>query len=93
MAQTKQLLQRDNVVIFEAAFKFENLFIRVDILEKKGNHIHLIEVKAKSLDSTNKEHEFIGKRGGLIGDWKFYLFDVAFQKYVIEKSHPEFKVT
>ena len=93
VAKTKQLLQRDNVVIFEAAFKFENLFIRVDILEKKGNHIHLIEVKAKSLDSTNMEHEFIGKRGGLTGDWKFYLFDVAFQKYVIEKSHPEFKVT
>ncbi|WP_304142271.1 DUF2779 domain-containing protein [Mesoflavibacter zeaxanthinifaciens] len=91
--QTNHLLQQDNVVIFEAAFKFENLFIRVDILEKKGNHINLIEVKAKSFDSTNMEYEFIGKRGGLVGDWKFYLFDVAFQKYVIEKSHPEFKVT
>ena len=93
VAQTNQLLQQDNIVIFEAAFKFENLFIRVDILEKKGNHINLIEVKAKSIDSTNMEHEFIGKREALVGDWKFYLFDVAFQKYVIEKSHPEFKVT
>ena len=92
VVQTNNLLQQDNVVIFEAAFKFENLFIRVDILEKKGNHINLIEVKAKSIDSKNMEHEFIGKRGRLIGDWKFYLFDVAFQKYVIEKSHPEFKV-
>ncbi|MEN8858685.1 MAG: DUF2779 domain-containing protein, partial [Flavobacteriaceae bacterium] len=26
-------------------------------------------------------------------EWKFYLFDVAFQKYVIEKSFPVFKVT
>ena len=93
VVQTNHLLQQDDVVIFEAAFKFENLFIRVDILEKKGNHINLIEVKAKSFDSMNMEHEFIGKRGGLVGDWKFYLFDVAFQKYVIEKSHPEFKVT
>jgi hypothetical protein len=93
VVQTNHLLQQDNVVIFEAAFKFENLFIRVDILEKKGNHINLIEVKAKSFDSTNMEYEFIGKRGGLVGDWKFYFFDVAFQKYVIEKSHPEFKVT
>lgn len=93
VVQTNNLLQQDNVVIFEAAFKFENLFIRVDILEKKGNHINLIEVKAKSFDSTDMKFEFIGKRGGLVGDWKFYLFDVAFQKYVIEKSHPEFKVT
>ena len=37
-----------NVVVFEAAFMFNNLFIRVDILEKKGNEINLIEVKAKS---------------------------------------------
>ena len=29
----------------------------------------------------------------LESDWKPYLFDVAFQKYVIEKSFPEFKVT
>lgn len=40
VAQIINLLQQDNVVIFEAAFKFENLFIRVDILEKKGNHIN-----------------------------------------------------
>ena len=33
-AQTEELLQRENVVIFEAAFKFENLFIRTDILVK-----------------------------------------------------------
>lgn len=93
VAQTNQLLKQDNVVIFEAAFIYDNLFIRVDILEKRGNHINLIEVKAKSFDSTNMEYEFIGKRGSLVGDWKFYLFDVAFQKYVIEKSYPEFKVT
>lgn len=92
VAQTNQLLMQDNVVIFEAAFIYDNLFIRVDILEKRGNHINLIEVKAKSFDSTNKDYEFIGKRGGLVGDWKFYLFDVTFQKYVIEKSYPKFKV-
>ena len=92
VSQTKQLLQKDNVVIFEAAFKFDNLFIKVGILEKKGNHINLIEVKAKSFDSTNMAYEFIGKQGGLLSNWKFYLFDVAFQKYVIEKSHPQFKV-
>ena len=33
--ETNQLLQNENVVIYEAAFKYNNLFIRVDILEKK----------------------------------------------------------
>ncbi|SOC81603.1 protein of unknown function [Salinimicrobium sediminis] len=89
--QIEELLQRENVVIFEAAFKYENLFIRTDILVKKGNEVQLIEVKAKSFDPED-ENLFVGKRGGLISGWKPYLFDVAFQRYVIQKCHPEWKV-
>ncbi|WP_341228445.1 DUF2779 domain-containing protein [uncultured Arcticibacterium sp.] len=89
---TNKLLQRVDVVIFEAAFLFDNLFIRVDILEKKGKQINLIEVKSKSFNSSDCEFEFVGKKGGLDTSWAPYLFDVAFQKYVIEKAFPEFKV-
>jgi hypothetical protein len=89
--QTKGLLRRENVVIFEAAFKFDNLFIRTDILVKRGNEIQLIEVKAKSFDPED-EYLLIGKRGGLAGGWKPYLFDVAFQRYVIQQCHPEWKI-
>ena len=89
--QTNELLQQENVVIFEAAFRYENLFIRTDILVKRGNEIQLIEVKAKSFDPQD-EYLLIGKRGGLNGGWKPYLFDVAFQRYVIKKCHPEWKI-
>lgn len=89
--QTNELLQRKNVVIFEAAFKFENLFIRTDILVKRADKIQLIEVKAKSFDPQD-EFLFIGKRGGLNGGWKSYLFDVAFQRHVIKKCHPNWKI-
>ncbi|AJR02761.1 DUF2779 domain-containing protein [Siansivirga zeaxanthinifaciens] len=93
LEETNKLLERENVVIFEAAFQFDNLFIRVDILEKKGNQINLIEVKSKSFYSSNSNYEFVGKRDGIEKSWAPYLFDVAFQKYVIEKSFPEFTVT
>ena len=89
---TAKLLERENVVIFEPAFLVEGLFIRVDILVKKGNNIQLIEVKAKSYHPENL-YEFIGKRGAIKPSWKPYLFDVAFQKYVIEKSNSSFNVT
>jgi len=52
----------------------------------------LIEVKAKSFDSTNAEYEFEGKKGNLSSSWKSYLFDVAFQKYVINKAFPQYNV-
>jgi hypothetical protein len=89
--ETKELLKQENCVIFEAAFGYKNLFIRTDILVKKGNQIQLIEVKAKSFDPTD-ENIFIGKRGALVPAWKPYLFDVTFQRYVIQKSFPEFQI-
>ena len=89
--QTEELLQRENVVIFEAAFKFESLFIRTDILVKRGDTIQLIEVKAKSFDPA-EENLLVGKKGGLVAGWKPYLFDVAFQRYVIQQCHPGWNI-
>lgn len=89
--ETNELLKQENCVIFEAAFGFKNLFIRTDILVKKGNQIQLIEVKAKSFNPDN-EYIFIGEKGNLVSAWKPYLFDVAFQRYVIQKSYPEFQI-
>lgn len=85
---TQEALQQDEVVIYEAAFQFEGLFIRTDIIVKKGNNIKLIEVKAKSFN-PNEENNFIGARGGLVSSWKPYLFDLAFQKYVAQKAYPQ----
>jgi hypothetical protein len=47
---TNELLKRDEVTIFEGALRYGNLFIRADILHKKGSQISLLEVKAKSYD-------------------------------------------
>ncbi len=87
---TKEALLKENVVIYEAAFQFDDLFIRTDIIVKTGNTIKLIEVKAKSFN-PNEENTFIGARGGLVSSWKPYLFDLAFQKYVTQKAIPQFQ--
>ena len=86
---TQEALLLENVVIYEAAFLVDNFFIRTDILVKEGNHIRLIEVKAKSFD-PNEENIIVGSRGGLVGSWKPYLFDLAFQKHVASLTYPNF---
>lgn len=91
LKRTNELLENDNVVIYEAAFIFNNLFIRTDILEKKGKNILLHEVKAKSFDST--DDSFTNNKGSIRPEWQPYLYDVAFQKYVIQKGYPEYNVT
>jgi hypothetical protein len=85
--QTNALLSQDKVVIFEPAIRFQNLFIRVDILVKNGNHFELIEVKAKSY-SSKEDADFLSKKGDIKANWKPYLFDVAFQKYVLAHAFP-----
>lgn len=88
--RTQEALKEENVTLFEAAFLYNGLFIRVDILEKKGNQINLIEVKASSIRSD--EHTgFINKKGRL--DESEKLYDIAFQHYVIQKCHPEWDIT
>lgn len=60
--QTNELLKHQDVIIYEAAIKHNNLFIRADILVKHGKHIELIEVKAKSFD-TKDDNPFFNKKG------------------------------
>ena len=91
LEQTNELLKQENVIIYEAAVLYKNLFIRVDILEKKGNTIHLIEVKAKSFDGHGTD-SFIHKKGYVQPEWSAYLQDVAFQKYVTQKAFPSYVV-
>ena len=97
--QTTELLKQKNVVIFEAAICFENLFIRVDILEKIGNTLNLIEVKSKSANPNTFADELWGKREfkngeyKLNGTWKSYIYDVAFQAHVIKNAFPKFKLS
>lgn len=90
--QTQALLLQENVVIYEAAFLHDGLFIRTDILVKQGNQIRLIEVKSKSFDPSD-DYLFVGKQGGILSGWKPYLFDIAFQKYVIQLCFPEWSVS
>jgi len=92
LKQTSELLKQENVTIYEAAILFENLFIRVDILEKVGNQINLIEVKAKSFDGNGTD-SLVKETGYLDKGWSDYLQDVAFQKYVTQKAFPESSVT
>jgi hypothetical protein len=42
-SKTQEYLKQENVVLFEAAIKFENLFVRVDILKKQGRRLNLLK--------------------------------------------------
>ena len=90
--QTNELLKQDQVIIYEGAVRFENLFIRTDILVKNKDLIELVEVKAKSFDGAG-EQDFLTRNGSISSSWKPYLSDVAFQKHVIKGAFPDYLVS
>ena len=94
LAKTEELLARDKVVIAEAAFGYENLFIRADIVRKEGNRIDLIEVKAKSFNPETDS--WMAKRAkeknSINSAWREYLYDLAFQRYVVSLAKQDYEV-
>ena len=88
LALTAELLKRESVTIAESAFRFGNCFVRADIVRKTPQGIDLIEVKAKSWKSGQPFAVKVEKGpdcGKLktIGGMLPYVYDVAFQKYVV----------
>jgi hypothetical protein len=89
--ETSELLNQENVVIYEAAIKFNNFFVRVDILEKNGDKLKIYEAKAKSFDSLSPDLE--GARGGITKEYLPYLQDVTFQTWVLKQKFPNSEIT
>ena len=84
--RTNEYLKQKNCILFEAAFQSGEKLVRVDILEKKGNLVNLIEVKAKSHDTEDdptNQKKLLSK----------YIDDVAFQFNVISEAYPDFNLT
>lgn len=97
-ARTMEELKKDNVTLFEATLLVGKQLARVDILEKRGTVVRLIEVKGSLFDSAEhltslaegKKGIFRGKRKpfGVLEDWRDYIEDVAFQLLLLEKCLP-----
>ena len=96
LRRTEEMLARPGrVVIAEAAFKYNNLFIRADIVVKEGNTIELYEVKAKSFEGEDSFEDIkgliaaAGKPDERVGsNWVGYVYDLAFQKFVMTNALP-----
>ena len=90
IADTLELLKKENVDIGEAAFATDKFLVYVDILHKRGDELTIIEVKSKCIGADESP---FGKNGNIPSDYLKKILDVTFQKYVIQqfiKTHSEF---
>lgn len=87
LAETNDRLIGRDASVAEAAFLFDGLFVRADVVVKSGSSLHLYEVKSTSYEAGES---FWIDRGGrrVRKEWEEYLVDVAFQKFVVQKAWP-----
>lgn len=87
LRQTVEAMREQNAVIAEAAFEWNGCFVRVDILVKRGSTIKLIEVKSSSLQEKDEDKiTSTTQRGEVNSAYRKYIYDLAFQKYVLENA-------
>ena len=92
-AETQKVIAAGNCTLFESTIIHGKLLARVDILQRFGKVLRLIEVKSSSVNlAEDGENPFRGKRGGIDAEWRPYLEDVAFQAVVLRRAFPEFEV-
>jgi hypothetical protein len=94
LLRTADLLKQPEVTIFEGTIRHEKLLVRCDVLEKRGNSLNLIEVKAKGFEPG--VDYFRSRKPGsrpIMAAWEPYLYDVAFQTYVLRLAFPSLTIT
>ena len=85
-------MSKPRALIFEAAFVYQNLFIRADIVQKIENSVRLIEVKSKSIRPNDSKDSILKKDGYPKSDWDPTLQDIAFQTHVLRGAYPHLEV-
>jgi hypothetical protein len=90
--ETALLLNQENAIIYEAAFLVGNWFVRTDILIKSGNHIKIVEVKAKGFHPEDAQFVHATKPRSLQANYKSYILDLAFQTFVVRQALPHCQV-
>jgi len=92
-ATTRVMAGNGNGVWIEPTFVHGSFMARIDMLVCAGSAVRLIEIKAKSFDSTKGKGGFWNTKGEIDREWKDYLLDVAFQTMVVRAAVPTARVT
>ena len=86
LAETRRMFAAPRARIAEAAFRYGNCFVRADIIVKDGKEVKLIEVKARSWDPNSDSFTNPKKPDTVMSDILPYVYDVAFQKWVVTNA-------
>jgi hypothetical protein len=86
--ETNRQLKKENVTLFEPVVFSGGLMVQPDILVKRGRKLKLIEVKSKSFNSVELQLARKNHKKYFVKEFAEYLYDVAYQKMVLQSAFP-----
>ncbi len=88
--KTSELLQREEVVLFDAVFEHQQMMARLPIVHKTDNQLTVFYVRTKAFDS--RKHRITDSKGHINSKWEKYLLDFAYQVYLIQMNHSNLNI-
>lgn len=79
-------LEKENIILSEASFIFDNCYCKVPLLLKTGQSIELIDVQTKVYQPG--KHRLTDHHGSLYQKWRPYIVDLAYKQFVIQSLFP-----
>jgi hypothetical protein len=79
-------------VEFEKTLEVGRFSARVDAFDLTADRLVLTEIKAKGVESADIDQFFTKRDRKVIGNWKKYMQDIAFQVMVAEMKYPHLTV-
>ncbi|HKK45912.1 MAG TPA: DUF2779 domain-containing protein, partial [Balneolaceae bacterium] len=88
--ETKELLKKQDVVLFNAIFEHRQMMARLPVAIKSGNELTAFHVQTKAFDS--RKHRLCNAKGTVYSKWRRYILDFAYQLFLIRRQYPDFKI-
>ncbi len=88
--QTKRLLNSKECIVFDAIFTHKRMMARLPVVLKSGDHLTVMHIQTKAFNA--RKHSLLDRNGKLHSKWRKYLFDFAYQLYILQEEYPDFSV-
>jgi len=89
-SQTAEYLEAEQVVLFNAIFEYEQMMARLPLIVRDGDRLTVFHVQAKAFDS--RKHQLSDRHNRILGKWRDYLLDFAYQLYLIQQNRPDLEL-
>lgn len=85
--ETNSQLKASDVVLFDAVFIHHRRVAKIPLFVKVGQEARLYFIQSKVINPN--KHRLANHHGKLHKKWKQYIYDAAYQLYVIKQCYPE----